>query len=400
MRLAVVKTLHSFLKTPTLPNDWISAPFLKLLVQNLIVEERADVRDETLNVWETALRVLCSVPSWLETVIDSQLILEWYSLAMTPLGVAIDATSLFRPSEHMSNGNGPGPERHNVDKNMLAQDLALVSVEVVLRARIATAKALAWVLAEWPDQGQPLDNVFRPILDHYIRSPSMLQKFLTAVVVEEWSHKYEERVLEREQSVQKEALLINASTLAMGLSKEILRWLQDEPPVAYHEMAMTLSRIFTESTNLIQSFAHDCKVPATSIPNLGTTIDIHGTDEGAFSISTASEVVGPIFTRLKESLGRTKKKELISLHEKRIRLESSIQHYNDIKTQHDVRVSAAFAAAYVALGLMPEKVSPIVKGIMNGIKVGHTLKLRTIVTHRVVIRMKKILIFKLVRPLQ
>ena len=40
-------------------------------------------------------------------------------------------------------------ERHNVDKNMLAQDLALVPVETVLKARVAAAAALAHVIASW-----------------------------------------------------------------------------------------------------------------------------------------------------------------------------------------------------------------------------------------------------------
>ena len=118
------------------------------------------------------------------------------------------------------------------------------------------------------------------------------------------------------------------------------------------------------------SFLHDSKVSSSVVPSLGNKLDINGSEDGAFNIGAAKNVVGPVFTRLKESLGRTRKKELISLHEKRVRLEGSIQHYDNIKSQHDVRVSAAFAAAYVAVRNVPDKVSPIVKGIMNSIKVG------------------------------
>ncbi|KAI5122989.1 hypothetical protein M0805_006867 [Coniferiporia weirii] len=373
VRLAVVKTLHSFMEVPSLPNDWITPPYLRLLVQNLVVEEREDIRGATLDVWAKALKVIRSVPGWMETIITPQIILEWYTLAMAPLGVPIDPATLYHPHTDMHNGGGPVPERHNVDKNMLAQDLALVSVEVVLRARVAAAKAFAWLVAAWPEPGQPLDDMFRPMLEHYIKSPSMLQKFLAAVIVEEWSHKYDESNV----GVHKPLQLVETSPLAMDLSREILRWLQAEPPVAYHEMALSLGRIFGECSALLTSFLQDCKVPQKLIPFLGSTIDINGTEEGAFSIVTAQKVVGPIFTQLKESLGRTKKKELIALHEKRVRLEASIQHYNDIKNQHDTRVSAAFAAAYVALKMVPEKVSPIVKGIMNGVKNEENVDLQT-----------------------
>ncbi|THH06208.1 hypothetical protein EW145_g4240 [Phellinidium pouzarii] len=373
VRLAVVKTLHSFMKVPSLPNDWVTPAFLRLLVQNLVVEERTDIRDATLDVWATALSVISAVPGWMETIVTPQIILEWYSLAMTPLGVPIDPATLYHPSADMHNGGDPTPEKHNVDKNMLTQDLALVPVEIVLRARVAAAKAFAWLVAAWPERGQPQDNMFRPMLEHYIKSPSMLQKFLAAVIIEEWSHRYDEIVAGADRYVS----LVGTSTLAMDLSKEVLRWLQAEPPVAYHEMALSLGRIFGECSALLQSFVHDCKVPQKSVPSLGSTIDINGTEEGAFSIVTAQDVVGPIFTQLKESLGRTKKKELFALHEKRVRLEANIQHYNEVKSQHDTRVSAAFAAAYVSLKMMPEKVSPIVKGIMNGIKNEENADLQT-----------------------
>ena len=57
------------------------------------------------------------------------------------------------------------------------------------------------------------------------------------------------------------------------------------------------------------------------------------------------------------------------MQDRRSRVVAAIHSYNEVKTQHDVRVSAAFAAAFVALRVAPDKVSPIVKGIMNGVKV-------------------------------
>ena len=76
-----------------------------------------------------------------------------------------------------------------------------------------------------------------------------------------------------------------------------------------------------------------------------------------------------MFNKLKDTLGRTKRKELAILKDKRAQIAVNIERYTEVKAQYDIRVSAAFAAAYVALKATPEKVSPIVKGIMNGIKV-------------------------------
>ncbi|KAJ7461011.1 SNF2 superfamily chromatin remodeling protein [Mycena galericulata] len=368
VRLAVVKTLSSFMAVPTLPRDWIAAPFLQLLFQNLIVEERADIRDASLAAWRMTLTVLAGVPGWLDTVVTQQLILEWYAIMMQPLGMAIDATTFYRPSMETAAGSA-APERHNVDKNMLAQDPSLITNEITLKARVAAATALAQLIVFWPVNAPSVEDIFQPMLMHYIDSSSMLQKFLTAVVSEEWAREHD--------AVPDVAPLIEKSVLAQTLSAKTLAWLQGTPPPAYHEMTLTLMRIHGDCVALLGSFASDCKLPMSSIPNLGTDIDVTGTKTGCFTIDVAQQAVGQIYTRLKDSLGRTKKRELGVIAEKRGKIVASIERYVDIKAQHDIRVSAAFAAAFVAFRSTPDKVSPVVKGIMNGIKNEDNVDLQT-----------------------
>jgi TATA-binding protein-associated factor len=156
VRLAVVKTLASFMTVPTLPRDWIAAPFLRLLFQNLIAEERADIRDASLAAWRIALTVLAEKPGWIDSVVTQQLILEWYAIMMTPLGVAIDPAAFYRPS--VTNVGDAAPERHNVDKNMLAQDPSLITNEVTLKARVAAATSLAQLIVFWPANVSALLN--------------------------------------------------------------------------------------------------------------------------------------------------------------------------------------------------------------------------------------------------
>jgi TATA-binding protein-associated factor len=150
VRLAVVNTLDSFMAVPSLPRDWIQSPFLRLLFQNIVAEERSDIRNASLSAWRTALTIVSSTPGWLENVVAQQLILDWYSIMMTPIGVPVNSTVFYFPS--VAADNNATPERHNVDKNMLSQDLSLVSVETVLKARIAAATALAYLTACWPPQ--------------------------------------------------------------------------------------------------------------------------------------------------------------------------------------------------------------------------------------------------------
>ncbi|KAJ3516729.1 hypothetical protein NLJ89_g947 [Agrocybe chaxingu] len=361
VRLPVVKTLHSFMFVPSLPQDWIATPFLSLLFQNLICEERPDIRDASLSAWQTALSILTKSVGRMENVVTQQLILEWYAIVMTPLGVAIDASTFYNPSVPVS---GALPlERHNVDKNMLAQDPSLITVSVTLKARVAAANALAYLMTCWPAEHNPVDQCFKPILLHYIDSTSMLQKFLAATIAEEWARHYD---VKQEQDFHRP--LLESSSLAQQLTVRLLAWLQGKPPPAYHEMAFALSRIHADCASLLQLFATDCKLPTSSIPFLGNEIDISGTQEKCFTVEKANWAMGSEYNRLKDSLGRTKKKELAIIADKRNTVLASIARYNEVKAQYDIRVSAAFAAAFVAFKSTPDKVSPVVKGIMNGIK--------------------------------
>ncbi|KAH9948095.1 SNF2 chromatin remodeling protein [Amylocystis lapponica] len=371
VRLAVVKTLHAFMTVESLAKDWITVDFLRLLFQNLVVEERSDIRDTTLSAWQLVLTVTNVVSGWIESLVTQQLLLEWYTVLMTPLGMSLDASAFYDPMLTADRG-GP-PERHNVDKNMIAQDLSLVSVEVVLKARMAAATALAHIIAFWPVTGQstPLEDMFRPILMHYINSTSMLQKFLAAIIAEQWAREYDRSAPPAAPP------LIERSSLAAEISRQTLVWLQEDPPAAYHEMAFTLARIHGECYNLLQSFAYDCKLPHSSIPALGTEVDVTGTKPDCFTIETAQAAVGYMFTKLKDSLGRTKKRELAIIKEKRLKVVTSIERYVEVKAQYDIRVSAAFAAAFVAFKNTPDKVSPIVKGVMNSIKNEENLDLQT-----------------------
>lgn len=132
----------------TLSREWIATPFLRLLFQNLVAEERADIRDASLSAWRAALSIMATTPQWICDVVSLDLALEWYAIVMTPLGVSIDPSCFYRPTLAVD-GDLP-PERHNVDKNMLAQDPSLITSEVTLKARIAAAKALACLISSWP----------------------------------------------------------------------------------------------------------------------------------------------------------------------------------------------------------------------------------------------------------
>ena len=205
-------------------------------------------------------------------------------------------------------------------------------------------------------------EVFGILLEFYMDSSSMLRQFLTATIVQEWAAEFDS------MSPVPQSLKAT-SPLAGRMVTRFFLFLQTDPPKSYHEMYLVLSRISGECRTLLNSFVTDAKVPAARLPELPTTIDTNGTSQLGFTIETASNVVGNMFEMLKASTTRHKRKELPALEEKRQKIEFSIKQYAEVKEQHDARVAAAVAGALIALREMPPKLNPVIRSVMNGVKV-------------------------------
>lgn len=161
VRLAVPNALHVFLTTPSIQTaDWIDERLFRFLFQNLIVEERADIREASLKTWMAAVDKIAIAPttSPSTTSLDAALapyLPQWLQITMSPPGVPLDS-SLFLKAEVSFNGKvgktGRTADAHavayNVDKNMLAQDMSLVSVDDVIKGRLAAAKAFSSLIVQ------------------------------------------------------------------------------------------------------------------------------------------------------------------------------------------------------------------------------------------------------------
>jgi len=190
----------------------------------------------------------------------------------------------------------------------------------------------------------------------------MLQRLLTATIIEEWAH--EAAASGDDQP------LVAACSFADSLGQTMLAFLDSSSPEFYHEMALSLTRLMNDCTSLLNGFATECKVTISKLPQLGTAIDLTGQgDADAFTLEKAHLAVGEHFTKLKASLGRTKKREVAALEERRKTVTAAIAQYETTKSRHDVRVSAAFAAAVVALRVQLPKLTPIIKSLTAGVRV-------------------------------
>jgi TATA-binding protein-associated factor len=119
----------------------------------------------------------------------------------------------------------------------------------------------------------------------------------------------------------------------------------------------------------MQTFVNDARVPQSSVPQIGGHMDPTGADPNAFTLDTARAWATTIYDALIKEVPKSRKKDMTALSERRLKIAASIERYVATKSEYDTRVSAAYSAAFIALRSTPDKVSPIVKGIMNGVKV-------------------------------
>jgi TATA-binding protein-associated factor len=171
VRLAVVHTLQTFLAScgkvgavkdeqgeqiPSLARDWITRPVFELLFQNLVLEERDDIRKATAQVWDVAIAQAGHLqpqspvpeaeaeaePTGLAPLLQ-EVVYNWLCMLATPIGEALNSTYFFYPTQR-------GEEAHNVDKSAMQQDLSLIGLEVVYRGRLEAARAMGVLIAAWP----------------------------------------------------------------------------------------------------------------------------------------------------------------------------------------------------------------------------------------------------------
>lgn len=147
VRLAVVQTITVFLKLSITDMSWVDERLLRLLFQNLIVEDRSDIREASARAWKASLLLTNSDQNVPARAISH--IASWFEILTCPIGTALDTRLFWSPRTSLS---GQGAFVYNVDKAILAQDLSLVSAEATMRGRIAGATAFGQLMAVLPSE--------------------------------------------------------------------------------------------------------------------------------------------------------------------------------------------------------------------------------------------------------
>ncbi|RDA92948.1 hypothetical protein CP533_5552 [Ophiocordyceps camponoti-saundersi (nom. inval.)] len=387
VRLAVLKALLTFANLGAdTSRGWLNGRILRLIFQNILVERDLETLNMSLELWDALVRCLAEDPAELASEfaphVDALMQLTLHPIGVSRNPIPMNGALFQKPSggaytvavpqsvgRRMSSPvDGPdrAPKRrrkstktaddavptsltHDVDGHMMQGDIDLVGMEVLIRSRVSAAKAM----------GRVMSLVSAASLDDYdaLLVPGLASAFASTqltscVVIDEY------------------AKGCSAPHDFVRYRDHLQRIVESDRPAAYRDLVTSGQRVRTQCQQLINLFRDHGKVSQGRVPVL--PVVVQGEPEagpGAFSLSTADKCVGDDFEKLRKLMSPGQR--LIAgpqLAEAREVAVSAIEEARAAKDARDVRIKAGAACAMVAMGLLPKKPSPLIKGIMDSIK--------------------------------
>lgn len=210
----------------------------------------------------------------------------------------------------------------------------------------------------------------------YLGSTSSHQMIFASILIEEWTKLHDHRAPPSPTSAPAPLVpLSETNENAKMFVIHLIAILEGKIPSSYYEMLLVLGRIYTECQALLNFFVTDGKVSPDLIPTLPPSLVPTEPPVEVFTVETAGEIARTAFDALLAKITRKTMTPNLSglLRERQMRIVSAIGFYMAMKEKHDRQVSAAVAAAVIALRTMPAKLNPVIRSIMNGVKVSKQL---------------------------
>ncbi|PKS10347.1 hypothetical protein jhhlp_002098 [Lomentospora prolificans] len=393
VRLAVLKALMTFANLgEEASQGWLNDKILRLIFQNIVVERDKDTLNTSLELWHTLVQCLGQNPLHLAEQFGphAEAMIE---LALHPIGIPrqpipMNAALFQKPSGGTytmpsvvtsgTRSSSPDPQQraakrrrkstkveqapvtshiHDVDGHMIQGEVDLVGVEVLIRSRVSSSRALGFLMSMLPPQSLP--QYANPLLQG-LSSPYSSTQMTSAILIEEFSKHSSPQLVE-------------------GFVGPLQQIIEAERPSHYRDLTSYVQRARSQCQSLFYLFRDHGKVSASKLPIL--PVVVQGEPEagpGAFSIAAAEKCVTDDFERLKKAVPPGQK--LIAgkqLEEARDLTLQTIEEAKLAKGTRDVRIKAAAAAALVAMQVFPKKLSTLIKAIMDSVKTEENLELQS-----------------------
>nr|CAD7594395.1 unnamed protein product [Timema genevievae] len=385
VRRATLQTLHTLTNqesatghqdcgdqwTPPLLQD-----ALRHIFQRTLVEPLTEIQDLAEKVWGNLIRY----SSLQELLLAScPFVSTWLCLTMQPAKLAIDPALLVhsktslreRSGERLTRrprafaplesncGNSGGVEGGIADAGAglkCEQKLYLGGSETtplatresnVMRARCMASRMLGLLscyivqpapgIVYSPDVESPVDSYVKVLLV-YLNSKSALQRMMVGLVIAEW------------------ARLDTLTTACPETLKCRLHQCLSEC-VYFDEIAVSFTKLLQEAKDFVAMLKH-YKLPLDCAGYDGTSV---------LTLDQIQQLSGPTAQRLL-SAHRLKPRAAETLEERRKAIQSAVSETSSNHLLLNISTQAALAGAVTMLRILPDKLNPVVKPLMESVK--------------------------------
>lgn len=406
VRRATLKTILEFLNiSDATTKQWISSKAMRLLFQNLLVEQNPEVLNLSKQVFDKLLVEIESNNNLksLENYFAPHL-QPLMTLIMTPIGIArhnyqMNAHLLMKPSgfnfanNEVSWGNEnvtdvncesevtevpakrgrkrkaeakavPSPSdelRINIDAPIHSGDVMFVGFDIFIATRVAAAQAFGKALSKFKDQNI-ITRTFEGLKVH-LSSAHATPRLFMAIIVEEFANlsKKEETT---EISSSFTNIFIDSLTNSNGVTY-------------YRELVPTLKSVRTACLQLFDVFTSRGNLSSSKLPQLPVVVQGEaGCGSEAFGIESATKIVNEIYPKLVKNLSASNRISANqALEDSKHRITVALNEASIASNQRSTSIFAAYAAAVLALSGVPKKLNPIIRSLMDSIKQEETLLL-------------------------
>jgi TATA-binding protein-associated factor len=202
------------------------------------------------------------------------------------------------------------------------------------------------------------------LIQRYLQSSSAHQVFLAAVVVQEWA---------KDVDAQRPGASVSLGSTngqAQEIANTLVSLVEGPPRAIYREMSALFRQLHSDCIGLVSAFATEGKIPKEKLPRVPSKIDPLGKDSDSFTLEMAQMIVETTFDQLVKLLSKSiSAQALPALTKRRYKAMASYGYFVTSKERYDVQVSTAVCGALIALRVMPAKFGPVVKSVMDGVKV-------------------------------
>lgn len=354
VRRAALETLYTLLsKADQSCAAWINPilqDMLRHIFQSCILESNEEILELILKVW---MELLSQAPQQYVVAASCPWMGAWLCLMMQASHIPIDLNMLLEVKARSKDKCGTkGRQASSQVKETVQEYIAgaetvtddsVTRDYVVVRARLMAAKLLGALcrcicdpqLNAASQEIRPAESLAQLLLFH-LNSKSALQRIAVALVLCDWA------------ALQKDCQLVSSTVLP-----RLLAILSEQ--LYYDEIAIPFTRMQNECKQLIALLA-DANIDLKDRLNCNV-----------FTIDQANELVTTIFTESTAGLN-VKSKQWPALDSKRQQAQATVMETSTEWQQLHLRVHMIAACAVINLQVLPDKLNPLVRPLMEAIK--------------------------------